>query len=90
MGFKPFKFELGQEVEDVITGYTGHVTGQVRHITGCDTFFVQRRYKKGEKIDDSQHIDEPRLKATGKKLKLEIPKEEVRQPGYDRSIRPGK
>lgn len=68
-----FKFELGEEVKDVITGYVGCVVSQMTHITGCTTYFIQRKYKANEKIDDSQHFDENRLTATGKKVKLNLP-----------------
>lgn len=76
-----FEHDLGQEVEDVITGYVGYVVTRMDHITGCATYIVQRRHKKGEKIEDSMHFDENRLRSTGKKAKLKIPKEEGKPPG---------
>lgn len=68
-----FKYELGEEVEDVITGYVGSIVTRMDHVTGCATYLVQRKYKKGEKIESSEHFDETRLKATGKKVKLDMP-----------------
>jgi hypothetical protein len=35
-----FLFELGIEVEDSVTGYKGHITARVQHITGCNTYHV--------------------------------------------------
>lgn len=87
-----FKFELGAEVKDVVTGYIGTVTGRVEHLTGCNTYFVQRKYKAGQKIENSEHFDEPRLTATGKSVKLAIPKQSplIQKPGADLKLSLGK
>ena len=37
------KFEMGVQVEDVITGFKGTVTGYVKYITGCNQYLVSPR-----------------------------------------------
>jgi hypothetical protein len=65
-----FLFELGIEVEDSVTGYKGHITARVQHITGCNTYHVQRKFKPKEEIKYPESFDENRLVPTGKRLKL--------------------
>ena len=53
---------LGKRVRDKITGFTGVVTAQVRHISGCDTVSIQPKSNdRGDKIEDSRQFDVGRL-----------------------------
>lgn len=56
------KVELGDTVEDVITGFRGTVTGKVSYITGCDQALVAPRglTDKGD-TRDSAWFDVQRL-----------------------------
>lgn len=54
------RIAMGIAVQDVISGLTGIVTGQVRYITGCDQYQVQPRSKDGSR-PEAQWIDEARL-----------------------------
>lgn len=33
-----FKYELGKKAKDKVTGFKGIITGQAKHLTGCDTY----------------------------------------------------
>ncbi len=67
------KFEMGSQVEDVICGFKGTVTGYVRYITGCNQYLVSPKMR----VDDApkaQWYDESRLKQTkGKKIVINTP-----------------
>lgn len=53
-------FELGIEVRDKITGFTGILTGHCQYITGCDQFLVQPKAKDGAHVE-GRWIDDIRL-----------------------------
>lgn len=60
-----FVFELGQEVRDVVTGYTGVVRGRAQYLTGCNTYAVQtRKLSDTGKPEDWLWFDENVLTAT--------------------------
>ena len=61
------QIEMGQEVKDKITGFSGYVVGICRYITGCDQILVQPKVKKDGEFVESRWVDDMRLKATGKK-----------------------
>jgi hypothetical protein len=46
----------------------GYVVARIEHITGCNTYWVQRKHKPQEDIKTSEPFDEVRLLATGKML----------------------
>ena len=67
------KVEMGQEVRDRITGFSGFVTGICKYITGCDQILVQPRVKeKDGDFVESRWVDDMRLVATGKKVDFSL------------------
>jgi hypothetical protein len=68
-----FKFELGEKVSDVITGFTGIITGAAKYITGCNQYCIQPIDKKDKtKKLDINWFDENRLKSLpGKKIVIQ-------------------
>ncbi len=69
-----FKFDLGVEVIDQITGFKGFITGRCQYMTGCNTYDILPKIKIGEegKYPDGRWIDENRIKKTGTRpIKLE-------------------
>jgi len=58
-----FKFELGDEVKDVITGYSGVVMHRTQWLHGCNTYGLQPREldKDGAPVK-REVFDEPGLK----------------------------
>lgn len=56
------KIELGQMVEDVVTGFKGRVTGMTIWMSGCDQAIVQPLLDKSGKKPDTEWFDVNRLK----------------------------
>lgn len=61
---KKHRIELGDRVEDPITGFTGIAVVRAEYLQGCARIGVQPKAVKGE-IKDTQHFDEPQLIKTG-------------------------
>ena len=57
--------EIGWKVEDVITGFSGVVTGLCTYITGCDQALVQPKGSDQNKKEDCHWIDVNRLERVG-------------------------
>ena len=58
---KKVKLQLGVKARDVVTGFEGIVTGQIRYLTGCDQFCLKPKAKKGDKMSDGTWFDENRI-----------------------------
>lgn len=58
---KKFKYELGLEVKDKVTGFTGIVMGQARYLTGCDQLCVQPKCEKEMTYPAAEWFDDGRL-----------------------------
>lgn len=56
-----FKFELGDEVKDIITGFKGVVISRTQWLNACNVYGVQPRKLKDNKIQEKGHFDEPQL-----------------------------
>lgn len=68
---KQFKYELGVEVKDILTGFRGIVKCRTQWLYNCNTYGVQStELKDGDVPKDVQYFDEPQLqKLPGKKKK---------------------
>ena len=76
-----FKFDLGLEAEDVITGFKGIIIYRVEYLTGCAQYGLQPKIKKGDKdIPESRQVDENRLRLTGKSVALPVDEVEEEAP----------
>jgi len=65
------KFEDGEIVKDIITGYTGAVLGYTVYFTGCRHYgLLNQRLKKDGDMKEWQWFDESRLISTGKKITI--------------------
>lgn len=38
-----FKFNLGEEVEDVITGFSGMIMSRIQYLTRCNQYGITQR-----------------------------------------------
>jgi len=57
------KVELGDEVQDQLTGFTGAATGRAEYLTGCVQIqIVATNHKTTIKTPEECWIDEQRLK----------------------------
>lgn len=61
-----FKFNLGDEVEDLMTGFKGNIEVRSQCLNGCIQYTIQPKTDKDKKIPDSWAIDEQQLKLIGK------------------------
>lgn len=68
---KEHKFELGQPVKDVITGFKGVAMARIEFLTGCTQYGVTPKLGSDGKIPDTNYFDEDRLVADGKPIKLQ-------------------
>lgn len=60
-----FKFNLGEEVKDKITGFKGIVICQSKWINGCNTYGAKSQELKDGLPQDTQYFDEPQLISLG-------------------------
>ncbi len=58
---RTFKFELGIEVQDVITEFTGIIMSRSEHLTGCNVYSVAPKVLTDGKPGETQWYDENRL-----------------------------
>lgn len=76
------KIDIGWDVKDKITGFTGKVTGFCTYISGCNQALVAPPLGKDGTLRDSVWIDEQRLERVGRStVKLDNGK----TPGFDRA-----
>lgn len=66
-----FKFETGEEVKDLVTGFKGVVTAMCKYFNGC----IQYRVKPTKLTEDGEPkkslwFDEEQLKCTKKTTKI--------------------
>lgn len=58
--------ELGREVQDRITGYSGIAIAKTTYLQGCNRILVQPKISNGKvTIPDAQSFDEPDLEVVG-------------------------
>ena len=58
---KEFKFELGAEAKDVITGFSGVIIYRSQWIHGCNVYGLKPRELKDGKPIETMQFDEPSL-----------------------------
>ncbi len=56
------KVQLGDRVQDCVTGFKGVVVSQHNYLHGCTRFSVQPKINKGGEYPDVATFDEPQLK----------------------------
>lgn len=63
-----FKLDLGDEVKDIFTGFSGILVSRTRWIHNCNTYGVRAKELKDGVPQDSQYFDEPQLKIIKEKV----------------------
>jgi len=66
------EIKLGQEVQDVISGYKGRVTGLMEYITGCKQALITPRVDEKGEMRDPHYVDVDRLVIMGEAISLPI------------------
>lgn len=79
---KEFKFELGDEVQDLVTKFKGVIRSRADYLTGCDRYAVQSQKKpEGGKNNNWSWFDDLELKLVKKsKIRLVKPIEKEGAP----------
>ena len=81
-----FKFENGEEVEDMVSGFTGIIDCVSLWLNGCRRYSVQPKMKKGEVTrPESIWLDEESLKRVSDGVSKEIEPSETGGPSFPSS-----
>ncbi len=56
-----FMVNLGDEVRDTVSGFSGVAVGEHKYLQGCTRITVQPKVTKDGKLPDTQTFDEPQL-----------------------------
>lgn len=65
MDEKKFKFELGLQAKDKITGLTGILIGRTEYLFGCNVYGIAPQVLNEGKRPDTEWFDEGRIEITG-------------------------
>ena len=72
------KYNIGDRLQDKVSGYTGIVSGITKYATGCIHYGLAAEHVKENKIPDWQWFDEGQLKL----VKESVVKFEFRKDNY--------
>lgn len=61
-----FKFELGEKLECLVTGFRGIATARIEYINGCIQYCLVPKVGSDNKRPDGEYIDQKQLKKVGK------------------------
>jgi heat shock protein HspQ len=74
MATRKFIFELGDEVKEKVTGFTGIVMARVEYATGCMQIGVLSRELRDGKPQDWFYSDQERFTKVGGHVDVSAPK----------------
>ena len=75
---------MGKKVKDVVTGFTGIVTGKLEALYGCTQYVITAPLKDKEKAEDNKVvIDEGRVKVLGQGIRPKEVKAKSGKKGAD-------
>jgi hypothetical protein len=66
-----FKYPIGAEVRNKITGFEGIITSRVQYITGCDQYGLQPRVDEKGNHREGIYADEGQLEPVNEGIKEE-------------------
>ena len=78
-----FKYELGDEVKDRITGFSGIITARTQWLTNCNTYGIKSRKLKDCKPIDALFFDEPDIELIKPKVFEEPTRKKTGGPTMD-------
>jgi len=66
-----WKFDMGEELKDKISGFKGVVVGRSEYITGCNRYVLQPKCEKNKmaELPEPVELDETTLERTKAKKK---------------------
>lgn len=82
-----FKFDLGEEVKDLVTGFKGIIEARTQCLNGCIQYIVQPRVDKEKKIPEACQIDEQQLKLIKKSIFKKKDEDEKIPGGLRKTVR---
>ena len=77
-----FKFNLGSEVRDKITGFVGIVVSRHQWINNCNTYSAMSQKLKDGMPQESARFDEPQLEL----VKKDVVESNTKTGGPDRKV----
>lgn len=80
--------KLGVKATDVITGFTGIITGRAEYLTGCIQYVLCPPVDKDGKLRESEWFDENRIMVDGEAMETKIHHTQVGEPKIN-TIRAG-
>lgn len=75
-----FKYKLGLEAVDKITGFKGIIGWRVEYITGCDQYGLTPKVNDKGETQKSEQVDENRIEIIGKGINLYEQEELIQAP----------
>lgn len=64
-----FKYELGKEGKDIITGFSGIIVGRVQYLFGCNQYGLAAKAISEKGKGETQYFDEGRIEVIGDGIK---------------------
>lgn len=75
---------MGKKVKDVVTGFTGLVTGKLEALYGCTQYVITAPVNEKGKADDNKAVvDEGRIKVLGQGIRPKEVKAKSGKKGAD-------
>lgn len=81
MSAENFKYKLGLQGKDKITGMTGILVGRCQHLFGCNTYGIAPQTLNEGKRPETEWFDEGRIQIVGEGIAAEEVRAE--KPGCD-------
>jgi hypothetical protein len=84
--------KLGQEVKDIVTGFTGIVMSQIEYLNGCKRYGISPKVGKDNKMEEWTYVDEQQLVVISEGILTKIhsetkaTKSEVGGPDHDNAL----
>ena len=86
MKMNDLKENFGFTGKDIITGFTGVITGATSYISGCDQLLLAPRADEKGNVKDGQWYDSSRVQIMPEHPRVELPQDKVEEaPGPDKS-----
>lgn len=63
-------FELGEQLRDMVTGYTGIATGRMEYLNGCTQYCLRAKADKESKVPDSHWVDSQQIERVSGGIKV--------------------
>jgi hypothetical protein len=65
------KFQLGQQLRDLVTSFTGIAVSRIEYLNGCIQYGVKPKVDEKGAMPEVQYIDQHQLEATGESISIE-------------------